>query len=129
MLMKKNLFFLGTLLAIAALVGCAEMERRETSPIAGSWINSEGTVWTLHPDGTFDADVRAAQPFRTSGRYSISGDQLTVYDIAASSPRECREPGIYRFRRTGDRLDFTIVKDDCGERARQVPLGWRLRRG
>jgi|ERR1043166_8353023 hypothetical protein len=116
------------LCAAVAFTGCSTLLPHKSQSVAGTWKNSAGTVWTLKPDGKFEVEVKAAHPFRTWGTYTVSGDTLTIYDKNPKAPRACREPGVYHFQRSGDTLQFTLVKDACRERARQVPLAWHLQK-
>jgi len=118
------------LLCIAViLTGCSTLFWPKSQSVVGTWANPAGTLWTLSVDGTFAVRVRVKnQTIPTFGKYMVSGDTITIEDTDPKTPKVCRLPALYHFHRTGDRLDFTLVKDSCGLRAQQVPLGWRLQK-
>ena len=50
---------------------------------------------------------------------------LRSSEQVASVPKGCaKTTGVYRFKRTKDTLHFTLVKDACQERVKNVTLDW-----
>jgi hypothetical protein len=94
-------------------------------PLVGTWTNSLGTVWTIKADGTFDV----VNPKRHIwGNYTVAGDTVTIQETGGSTAKGCHGPGVYKFARTAhDTLAFTLVKDACKERIKNVTLTQHLK--
>jgi hypothetical protein len=89
--------------------------------LVGTWTNSLNTVWTIKSDGTFDV----VNPKRHIwGKYTVAGDTVTIQETGGKAAKGCKGPGVYKFSRTGSTLAFTLVKDSCGERKKNVMLAW-----
>jgi hypothetical protein len=120
-------FLLGICLTL--LVGCAMFQKeRGGLPLAGSWQNSMGTIWTFKDDGTFDADLNQNDKRDVWGTYKINGDQITLQRTGGLRVRGCDGKGIYKFEHAGDSLKFTLVRDDCKLRRKNVLTEWRAKR-
>jgi hypothetical protein len=109
--------------------GCSTLSPHKSQSVVGTRVNPAGTIWTLSVDGTFAVRVKMKNhTMVTFGKYTVSGDTITIQNTDPKTPKDCRPPAIYHFHRAGDRLEFTLVKDSCGLRAQQVPLGWHLQK-
>ena len=89
--------------------------------LVGTWTNSLKTLWTIKSDGTFEV----VNPKRHIwGKYTLTGDTITIQETGGKSAKGCKGPGVYKFNRTENTLAFTLVNDSCGERKRNVLLAW-----
>ena len=95
--------------------------------MVGSWTNSLGTLWIIRPNGTFDFDLNQDGRRDGWGTYKISGDRITLQRSGGIGPRGCRGPGVYNFRREGDKLTLATVSDHCNLRRKNVQLPWTLK--
>lgn len=127
--MKMNRF--GRIIFATGLVlflnSCA-LFYSESGPeaVVGTWTNSVGTVWVIKEDGTFEADLNKDNKRDAWGKYTVSGDTMTIIRTGGIKPKGCGGKGIYRFKRTDfDRLEFTFVSDKCKLRKQNVLLPWR----
>jgi hypothetical protein len=131
--MQKRQFhpaFLGAAFSVLLLQGCAVFHHtKPSSPLAGSWTNQTGTVWTLNEDGTFDVDLTRDGQRDTHGKYTIKGDTITLRSTGGMIPKSCSGNGVYHFARNGSELSFTLVSDDCRLRRKNVLLVWHLKSG
>jgi hypothetical protein len=84
------------------------------------WTNSLGTVWTIKADNTFDVVVGKRHLW---GNLAVAGDTVTIQEAGGKPAKLCSGPGVYKFTRTSqDTLAFTLVKDHCKERIKNVTL-------
>ena len=113
---------------LGALAGCAWWPHGKAPSVAGTWTNRTGTVGMIKEDGTFDVDLTRDGKRDTWGKYTIAGDQITLNDLNPKMMKTCPGAGVYRFKRNGPELTFTLVKDDCKLRKTNVLLGWRLKK-
>jgi hypothetical protein len=92
--------------------------------LAGTWTNSLGTVWTINPDGSFS--VVGTKPKRQIwGNITVAGDTITIQETRGQSPKNCKLAATYKFSRPDPKtLAFTLVKDTCKERIKNVTLPW-----
>jgi hypothetical protein len=95
--------------------------------LVGTWTNILGTVWMLKSDGTFEVDLDHNGQRDAWGKYTVSGDTITLLRVGGIRPRQCDGKGVYRFTRTNDALQFTLVSDDCKLRRKNVLLRWTLK--
>jgi hypothetical protein len=101
---------------------CATYPRSGQAALVGTWSNSLGTVWTMKTDNTFDV-VNAKR--HIWGNVTVAGDTVTIQETGGNTPKGCKGPGVYRFSRSAeDTLTFTLVKDGCKERIKNVTLAW-----
>jgi hypothetical protein len=108
---------------LALLLGaCASMPWSK-NPIAGTWKNKLGTVWTIKADGTFTADVHHGKMHAT-GKYKISGDTITLVETGDKVPQVCKGDAVYHFHRDGAKLSLTLVSDKCKIRKADILSGW-----
>jgi outer membrane protein assembly factor BamB len=63
-------------------------------------------------DGAFSIVGKEWPPF--SGSWTVANDEVTVTTIGG--PKECPQPGRYRFRVENTRLSLALLSDDCGPR-------------
>jgi hypothetical protein len=107
---------------IALVTACVTAPRSGPAALAGTWTNSLGTVWTIKTDGTFDV----VNPKRHIwGKYTVTADTVTIQETGGKAAKGCKGPGVYKFNRPNENtLTFTLVNDACGERKRNVLLGW-----
>jgi hypothetical protein len=120
--MKTQLSF--RIILTGALVGllsaCATYPTSGPAALVGTWTNSLGTVWTIKADNTFDVVVAKHHLW---GNLTVAGDTVTIQETGGTPAKRCRGPGVYKFARTGqDTLAFTLVKDGCKERIKNVTL-------
>lgn len=111
---------------ILLLSGCA-LFYPDSGPdaLVGTWTNSVGTVWMIKSDGTFDADLNHDGKRDAWGKYSVSGDTITMIRVGGIKPKHCGGKGIYRFKRTSDdSLQFALVSDACRLRKKNVLQVW-----
>jgi hypothetical protein len=125
--MNKQKFFriLFVLGAIAILSGCAMFQESGQSALVGTWTNSLGTVWAIKPDGTFQVALNNSSRVSVWGKYTVTGDTMTIQEVRGKTPKSCRHPATYKFTRNGDMLTFTKVSDSCKLREKNVLAGWK----
>ena len=111
--------------ALALLGGCAMFQESGQSALVGTWTNSLGTVWTIKADGTFDADLKHHGRRDVWGTYTVQGDQITIQRTGGMKPKGCEGPGVYKFKRTDDTLQFALVSDKCKLRQKNVLQPWK----
>ena len=113
-------------LLLVLLSACVTTPRSGPAALTGTWTNSLGTVWTINADGTFH--VVATKPkAQIWGTYTVAGDTVTLQETRRSGriPKQCSGPGVYKFSRPNENtLTFTLVKDSCKERIKNVTLPW-----
>jgi hypothetical protein len=112
------------LIFIALFSGCMCFPWTGPKALVGSWTNSLGTVWTLKADGTFDVDLNHDGKRDAWGKYTIAGDTVTLFAPGGHVPKSCRGAGTYHFKKTGCTLHFTLIKDSCKPRVKNVLLDW-----
>jgi hypothetical protein len=111
--------------ALALLGGCAMFQESGQSALVGTWTNSLGTVWAIKADGTFDVDLKHHGRRDAWGTYTVQGDQVTLQRTGGLKPKGCEGPGVYKFKRTDDTLQFTLVSDKCKLRQKNVLQQWK----
>jgi len=124
--MKKQVSFRIVLagVVIALLGACAMFQESGKSAVVGTWTNSLGTVWAIRADGTFDVDLKHHGKRDAWGTYTVQDDQITIQRTGGVNPKGCSGPGVYKFNRTGDTLQFTLVSDKCKLRQKNVLQPW-----
>ena len=125
--MKQQILFRIVLAATALvlLAGCAMFQGSEQSALVGNWTNSLGTVWIIRADGTFDVDLKHHGKRDAWGTYTVEGDQVTLQRTGGVNPKGCDGPGVYKFNRADDTLQFTLVSDKCKLRQKNVLQPWK----
>jgi hypothetical protein len=115
---------------MVVLFGSCAMFQAEKAGIVGTWTNSLGTVWVIKADGTFDVTLPKSKEPDVIGKYTISGDSITVQETKTKGPKskQCKGPATYKFKRSGDSLSFTKVSDTCKLREKNIMAGWTRRR-
>ena len=115
-----RIIFTGALLAV--LSACATYAPGGPRPLVGTWTNSLGAVWTIKADNTFEV----VNPKRHIwGNITMTGDSVTIQETGGKAAKGCHGPGVYKFSRaSGNTLAFTLVKDNCKERIKNVTLAW-----
>ena len=111
---------------LAAIAGCETVPNSGPAALAGRWINSLGTVWTINSDGTFQA-LTTKPKAQIWGTYTLSGDTITVLETRrkGSIPKNCKGPGVYKYSRPdANTLAFTLVNDVCKPRIQNVTQAW-----
>ena len=115
-----RIIFTGAL--VAFLSACATYAPAGPGALVGTWTNSLGTVWTIKADNTFNV-VNAKR--HIWGNLTIAGDSVTIQERGGNAAKGCHSPGAYKFSRTSQNtLAFTLVKDSCKERIKNVTLAW-----
>jgi len=115
-----RIIFAGVLLLLVN--GCATSPQTGGGPLVGTWTNSLGAVWTIKADNTFEV----VNPKRHIwGNITVTGDTVTIQETGGKAAKGCHGPGVYKFSRaSGNTLAFTLVKDNCKERIKNVTLAW-----
>lgn len=122
---QPSLRFVIAGILVALFAGCAMFEQTGPPAVVGTWTNSVGTVWAIKPDGTFQVDLMHHGKSDAWGTYTVQGDQITVQRTGGMAPKGCRGPGVYKFKRTDDGLQFTLVSDNCKLRQKNVLQPWK----
>jgi hypothetical protein len=113
---------------LASLGACAMYPKSGQSAVVGTWTNSFGTVWMISADGSFTVDLNKDGKPDVWGKYTVSGDSLTISEAKGKTPKSCKSPATYKFARTDAKtLSFTLVKDSCKLRKQNVLAGWTLK--
>lgn len=107
------------------LGGCAWFQVAEKNELVGTWTNSLGTVWAIRADGTWEVDLTHHGRRDAWGTWTIQADQATLQRTGGINPKGCDGPGVYKFSRTDDTLQFTLVSDKCKLRQKNVLLPWK----
>lgn len=108
------------------LNACASYPKSGSEALVGTWTNSVGTVWMINADGMFDVDLDKDGKRDAWGKWSVKGDTVTFMRKGGIKPKGCDGKGVYHFSRTGeDTLQFTLVKDTCKLRIKNVTLPWK----
>ena len=121
----KARVFLYLVVAAALLGGCAWLKRAEKNELVGTWTNPLGTVWAIRADGTFDVDLTHHGHRDAWGTWTMEGDQVTLMRTGGLNPKGCDGPGIYKFKRTEQGLEFTLVSDKCKLRKKNALQPWK----
>ena len=108
---------------MALLAGCATFQMGNNSPV-GTWTNQSGAVWMIKADGTFDADINHDGKRDIWGTYALAGDQMTLQRTGGRKMKGCDGQGVYKFKRAGENLSFTLVSDKCKDRKNHVLMPW-----
>lgn len=118
---------LSQILAAGILLNaCASYPKSGSEALVGTWTNSMGAVWMINADGMFDVDLDKDGKRDGWGKWSVKGDTVTLMRKGGIKPKGCDGKGVYRFSRTGqDTLQFTLVKDNCKLRVKNVTLPWK----
>jgi hypothetical protein len=114
------------LAAILFLQACATTPPTTgVAALNGSWSNSLGTVWTMRTDGSFDVDLNHDGKRDAWGTCRVTGDTVTIVGTGGVVPKGCaKTTGSYHFTRKGNTLHFTLIKDPCAERVKNVTADW-----
>ena len=76
-------------------------------------------------DGSFEVDLNHDGKRDTWGKCTIEGNTVTIAETGGPLPKVCaKTTGVYDFTRSKDTLHFTLVKDVCKERVKNVTLDW-----
>jgi hypothetical protein len=111
---------------LVLLNACATYPRSGQAALVGTWTNSLGTVWMIKANGTWDADLNKDGKPDAWGTYTVSGDTVTLQRTGGIKPKGCDGPGVYKFSRSDEKnLTFTLVKDACKLRKKNVLMPWR----
>ena len=125
--MKTKLSFqiVLTSVLLGLLSACATYPTSGPAALVGTWTNSLGTVWTIKADNTFDVVVGKHHLW---GNLTVAADNVTIQETGGKPAKLCPGPGVYKFARTShDTLAFTLVKDRCKERIKNVTLAQNLK--
>lgn len=76
-------------------------------------------------DGSFDVDLNHDGKRDAWGKCTVEGSTVTIIGTGGAVPKGCaKSTGSYSFTRTKDTLHFTLIKDPCKERVKNVTLAW-----
>jgi hypothetical protein len=96
-----------------------------TAALVGTWTNSLGTVLTVRADGSFDVDLDHDGKRDAWGKNIVEGNTVTIVGTGGVVPKGCaKTKGRYNFTRTKNTLHFTLIKDACKLRVKNVTLDW-----
>jgi hypothetical protein len=98
-----------------------------TGPAAltGTWTNSLGTVLTVAADSSFEVDLDHDGKRDAWGKNIVEGNMVTIVGTGGVVPKGCANTkGRYNFKRTKNTLHFTLIKDPCKLRVKNVTLDW-----
>jgi len=112
--------------AMLVLQGCAiTPPTTGIGALTGTWSNSLGTVWTMRADGSFDVDLNNDGKRDAWGTCSVTADTVTIVGTGGVVPKGCaKTTGRYHFIRTKNTLHFTLIKDACKLRVKNVTTDW-----
>ncbi|PYK31077.1 MAG: hypothetical protein DME57_04975 [Verrucomicrobia bacterium] len=128
--MNKRLSLVAAVTVVALFAGCAMFRETPQSSLVGTWTNQLGTVWALKADGKFEVALNNSDRPSIWGKYSVSGDTLTIKESRGShTPKSCRGEAVYQFNRDRDTLTFTKVSDKCKLREKNLMLPWKPWKG
>jgi hypothetical protein len=125
--MKTYLQILLTIGSLALLNACATSSGGGPTSLAGTWTNSLGTAWTIKRDGTFEVARSGSSEPEIRGTYSVNGDTFTIEHNEGKIPKGCKGKGVYKFHRAGNDLTFTLVRDTCKDRKKNVLSSWHMK--
>lgn len=87
--------------------------------IVGKWKfefpSDQGTmvmVANIKADGTYALDFGNDGVVEITGKYTQSGDEMTIQDDAG----ECTGKGVYKVKVEGDTMTMSRVSDECANR-------------
>ncbi len=128
MMMQKGLLLVIVFAAIVFIAGCSDEEETIKS-IEGVWVRAHAVTnvavrLTFFDDGTFlfEPVVQTDQHSPSTGRYTFSGSELTIFD-----DNDC--PGIegkYAVVVKSDTIEVETKEDDCTPRG--IAMGGRWMR-
>jgi hypothetical protein len=127
--MKQLLVVSRLLFAVAAVLffqACATTAPT-TGPAAltGTWTNSLGTVLTVAADSSFEVDLDQDGKRDAWGKNIVEGNMVTIVGTGGVVPKGCANTkGRYNFTRDKNTLHFTLIKDPCKLRVKNVTLAW-----
>ena len=110
------------LMAVAVLLGGCGSDDSSTGlseSIVGTWLSEGGKYITFSADGDYDVGTGAGAADVEFGTWSVDGDVLTKVTDPEST--YCAgSVGIYESEilDDGERLESTVVDDDCTGRVR-----------
>ena len=112
--------------AVLVLQGCAiTPPTTGIGALTGTWSNSLGTVWTMGADGSFDVDLNNDGKRDAWGTCSVTADTVTIVGTGGVVPKGCaKTTGRYHFIRAKNTLHFTLIKDACKLRVKNVTTDW-----
>lgn len=111
--------------SILLLQACATTPLSGPAALTGTWTNSLGTVWTMNADGSFDVDLNHDGKRDAWGKCTVAGDTVTIVGLGGVVPKGCaKTTGSYHFTRTKNTVHFTLIKDPCKERVKNVTQDW-----
>jgi hypothetical protein len=126
--MKTQLFTRMSLVSVALflLPACAiTPPTTGMAALTGTWTNSLGTVWTMRADGSFDVDLNKDGKRDAWGTCTVTGNTVTIVGTGGVVPKGCaKTTGRYQFTRTNNTLHFTLIKDPCKLRVKNVTMDW-----
>lgn len=117
------------LLAVVALLffqACATTAPTSgPAALTGTWTNSLGTVLTIAADGSFEVDLDRDGKRDAWGKNEVEGNMVTIVGTGGVVPKGCANTqGRYSFKRDKNMLHFTLIKDPCKLRVKNVTLDW-----
>ena len=93
--------------------------------LTGTWTNSLGTVLTVAADSSFEVDLDHDGKRNAWGKNIVEGNMVTIVGTGGVVPKGCANTkGRYNFTRDKNTLRFTLIKDPCKLRVKNVTLDW-----
>src|SRR6266700_527201 len=123
---QHTLRILFAVVLVAVIGGCETVPSSGPAALAGQWINSLGTVWTINSDETFQA-IATKPKAQIGGTYTVSGDTITVQEPRRKGavPKNCKGAGVYKFSRPDtNTLAFVLLSGVCKPRIQNVTQPW-----
>lgn len=113
---------------MAGLAACST-----TTPLEGTWEtslkNKGSSVWlTFKDDKSYELDYRESPGKDLWGRYSVSGEEVTLVDEGRAQDREVNStPGLYKYKVDGETARFTVLRDKNTARSAGLQRQWTRR--
>ena len=111
-----SIVFTGTVAGLIAAMVCsaavAVVAQHTTPQLPTAPLQYGFFTIRFAADGAFTLEGKEWPPF--NGAWTVVKDELTV--TTTGGPKECPQPGRYRFRVENMRLSLVLLSDDCGPR-------------
>jgi outer membrane protein assembly factor BamB len=106
-ILRRTIAWLIAAIVCAATAGIAGQQPQPELPSAPLHYGS----FTIRfaPEGAFTMVGKEWRPF--SGRWTVEKDEVTI--TTTGGPKDCPQPGRYRFRVDSARLSLSLLSDDC----------------